>query len=166
MTRFLVAVVALCAVYALVLVSLDPVDLATGALIASLVLLGLRRFLSPGQHGSGGPLALLRQLAGLPAFVAVVALDTIRGTWDVALVVLGARRQDRAGIVVIPFDGRTPSGAIVSGLAATVSPGELLIDVDETRGLILMHVLDARDPDAIRDRYRWRYERWQRRVAP
>lgn len=166
MTRMLSAVVGLAAIYALMLASLDPVDLVTGALLAFLVLTGLRHFRAPGRREGLGPLALARRLARLPAFAAVVALDTVGGTWQVALVVVGLRPLDRAGTVEIPFDGRTPTGAVVSGLAATVSPGELLLDIDEERELILMHVLDARDPDAVREKYRRRYERWQRKVAP
>lgn len=166
MTRPIVAVAGLAAVYALMLVSVDPVDVATGALIASLLLLGLRRFLRLGGDGAWGPADFLRGFARLPAFAAVVTGDTIRGTWDVALVVVGLRPADRSGVVEIPFDGRTPAGAVVSGLTATISPGEVLIDIDEQRRVILLHVLDARDPDAIREKHRHRYERWQRGVAP
>lgn len=166
MTRTILAVAGLAAVYALMLVSLDPVDIATGALIASLVLLGLRRFLRSAGDRTWGPMELVRRTARLPGFAAVVMADTIRGTWDVTLVVVGLRPADRSGVVEIPFDGRTPSGAVVSGLTATISPGEVLIDVDEQRRVILLHVLDARDPDAIRAKHRDRYERWQRGVAP
>lgn len=166
MTRPLVGVAVLAAVYALMLVSSDPLDVLTGALLAALVLAGLRRFLDPGRHEQWGPVELARRLARLPGFAAVVTLDTIRGTWDVALVVVGLRPMDRAGTVEIPFDGRTPTGVVVTGLAATISPGELLIDIDEDREVIVMHVLDARDPDAVRDKHRRRYEHWQRGVAP
>lgn len=166
MTRFLAAVAALAGVYALMLVSSNPIDLATGALLASLVLLALRRFRPTGELADWGPLELVRRLARAPAFAAVVTLETLRGTWEVTLVVLGRRPADQAGIVEIPFAGRTTTGAVVSGLTATISPGEFLIDVDEERRCIVMHVLDARDPVAVRAKHQQRYERWQRGVAP
>lgn len=166
MSRALVAVVSLAAVYVLMLVSLDPVDVATGVLLAVAVLTGLGRFLAADRLGDARPAGVLRRLAAVPGFAAVTVLDTVRGTWDVALVVLALRPLRRSGIVAIPFEGRTRSGAIVTGLTATLSPGEFLIDIDEERGVILMHVLDASDPDAVREQYRHRYERWQRKVAP
>lgn len=166
MTRTLAAVAALTAVYVLMLVTADPVDMATGVVIAALVLLGLRRFLRADRGGAWSAGELPRRLAALPGFAAVVALDTMRGTWDVALVVLKVRPLPPSGLVEIPFDGRTPAGAVVTGLTATISPGEVLIDIDEERSMIVMHVLDASDPDAVRDKHRRRYERWQRKVAP
>jgi len=79
-------------------------------------------------------------------------------------VTLGARSQARPGIVAVPVGERTPRGVAVSALCATLSPGEVLVDVDEER--VLYHVINASDPDAIRERHERFYRRYQRRVFP
>jgi len=84
----------------------------------------------------------------------------------VALVVLGRRPLDCPGIVAIPIEERTPIGVAVAALAFTLSPGDVLIDVDEEEQVMLIHVLDASDPEAVRARHRNFYERWQRRAFP
>jgi multisubunit Na+/H+ antiporter MnhE subunit len=54
----------------------------------------------------------------------------------------------------------------VTGLATTLSPGSFLVDVEWDKGLMLFHVLDATDPNAIRAGYQHFYERYQRHVFP
>jgi len=66
----------------------------------------------------------------------------------------------------VPIGERTTSGVAVSALTTTMSPGEVLVDIDWERGVMLIHVLDARDPDAVRARHLRFYERYQRRVFP
>lgn len=164
MTRDVLTAVALVGVYLLMLASTDLWDLLAGAVVAVAVVWGFRRFL---RHGGRRPLdaPLARAAAFLP-FVAVVLRDIIAGTWHVARVVLHLRPLDRPGIVAVPFGSRTPRGVVVSAFVATLSPGEFLVDVDEERRVMLMHVLDARDPDAVRARLDAFYDRWQKAVFP
>ena len=46
------------------------------------------------------------------------------------------------------------------------APDEVPIDVDEQRRVLVVHLVDASDPAAVRARHRRTYERRQRRVAP
>jgi multisubunit Na+/H+ antiporter MnhE subunit len=162
--RYVLAAAGLAAVYALTLASLRPLDLATGLLVAAALLAGARRFVfAPEPEPVRG---VLRRIAALPRFFAGVVAEVTRGTIEVALVVLGRRTLDCPGIVAIPIEERTPMGVAVAALAYTLSPGDVLIDVDEDEHLMLVHVLDASDPDAVRRRHRDFYERWQRRAFP
>jgi multisubunit Na+/H+ antiporter MnhE subunit len=54
----------------------------------------------------------------------------------------------------------------VSALTATLSPGEVLVDVDLEKGVMYLHVLDASDPDAVRAAHAELYDRHQRKVIP
>jgi len=84
----------------------------------------------------------------------------------VALIVLHIRPLVRPGIVAIPFEERTRNGVAVSTLVFTLSPGSYLVDVDWERRLMLFHLIDACDPDAIRIKYHDFYYRYQRHVFP
>jgi len=157
----LLAFVLLTLVYALVLASFAPLDLALGAIISACLLLALRE----GGPVEAGPGPFRRFIAFFP-FVVAVLWEIVRGTWDVALVTLHLKPLRSPGVVVVPVGERTPMGVAVSSLCVTLSPGEFLVDVDEERGEILYHVIDASDPDAIREHHLRFYERYQRKVFP
>ncbi|MDQ3587558.1 MAG: Na+/H+ antiporter subunit E [Actinomycetota bacterium] len=157
-----VAIVALVGVYALTMSSFHPLDLALGGLLAVGVLAWGRRTIGLGS-GVSHPLV---RLLGLPKFLAAVFGAVVVGTWHVALMVVGARSLGRAGIVAVPIGERTRSGVAASALALTLSPGEVLIDVDTERGVMLIHSIDADEPEAVRERHDSFYRRRQRGVFP
>jgi multisubunit Na+/H+ antiporter MnhE subunit len=162
-TRWLLALAALTLTYALVLASADPRDLLAGALVSAGVLLLFGRFLFGGRPA---PLPRLgARLVALPGLVWAVLRDITVGTWQVAAVVVGLRPLERPGIVVVPFGERSDAAALVGGFVATLAPGEYLVDVDWERRLLVMHVLDAADPDAVRARFDDFYRRHQRAVV-
>lgn len=162
--RLLLAVAGLTGVYALTLASAKPLDFAVGAALSAALVLALRPGSpSPRAHDH---LDVARRIAAFPAFAAVTAWDIATGAWNVALTVLGVRPLRRSGIVAVPIGDRTPTGIAVTGLALTLSPGEVLVDVDRDREVLLVQVIDATDPDAIRAHRERRYRRHQRRVFP
>lgn len=160
MTGALLRIALLTGIYAVALGSTQAADLAAGAVLGTGVL-GVT-----GQLGLGGEGRLLGRLVAFPAWALVVSREVTAGTWQVAVVSLGLRTPPRAGIVAIPIGERTPQGVAVSALAATLSPGELLIDVDWDERLLFLHVMDASDPDAVRRRHQEIYDRYQRKVFP
>lgn len=164
MIRALLLVIIATLVYVLALDSIKPWDFAWGALIASALLLLARTWFFA-EHPSRAP-GLAQRLVAFVPFAAVVALDVARGTWQVALVLLRIRPLVRPGLVIVPIEDRTPAGVVVTGLTMTLSPGSYLVDVDWERGVMLFHVLDARDPDQVRRTYQHMYRRYQRPVFP
>jgi multisubunit Na+/H+ antiporter MnhE subunit len=163
-TRLLVSAGLLTAVYALAIGSADPWDVATGAAIALALTVAARSlvFAGPGRslHALPGTLWALLALAG------IVIRDIVTGTWRVALVVLHLRPLAAPGIVAVPLGERTRQGTAVSGLLLSIAPGEYLVEVDWERRLMLVHVIDASDPEEIRGRMRRNYDRYQRKVFP
>ena len=149
-------------VWLLVLASGDPVDVVLGVLVAAAVSFVPR----PGERVAGGDVPVARRLAAFPRLEAAVLWEVARGTWDVALRVVHLRGLERPGFVEVPIGERTDVGVAVSALATTLSPGTVLVDVDHERGVMLLHVIDASDSQAVRDEHRRFYERAQRGVFP
>lgn len=154
----------LVAVYALTLASAHPLDVLAGGVLAAVLLVALRRFLFTGEPSA--PPSIVRRLLRFPRLALAVAGEVAHGTWLVALVMSGRRPLARPGIVSIPVGERTRGGVAATALAVTLSPGEVFVDVDWEREVMLLHVLDASDPDAVRRHHAAFYERHQRAVFP
>ncbi|MDQ4107084.1 MAG: Na+/H+ antiporter subunit E [Actinomycetota bacterium] len=150
-------------VYALVLGSFAPADLAMGAVISGALMYGTRRFVFGEEPAS--PNILSRFLHFWPFLVAEI-WNIVTGTWEVALVTLHLRPLVSPGIVAVPIGERTPVGVAVSAMATTLSPGTFLVDVDWEQNVMLIHALNASDPEEVRRDHQEFYERWQKKVFP
>ncbi len=164
MTRYVVAVASLTLVYALALASFDPWDLLFGAGLSAALVFASRRFVFDTEPGRGPGLAG-RVVAFVP-FAAVVFWEIVVGTWEVALVTLHLRPLEKPGIVAVPIGDRTPKGVAAWAIVTGLPPGSFFVDVDRERGVALIHVLDAGDPDAFREQQEDFYRRYQSRVFP
>lgn len=167
MSRALPSIVLLTLVYAMVLASFKPLDLLVGAAISSALVFGLNGFLFPERGWSarvrGG---FLRRLAAFPAYAGAVVWDIVQGTWTVSLYSLGVKKLESPGIVAVPIGERTPVGVAVSTLATTLSPGTFLVEVNWERRVMLIHSIEAGDPDAVRESLEDMYQRYQKKVFP
>ena len=164
MSGRLLTIVLLTALWLLTLVSADPLDVLLGVVVATTVLLGVSRKQPTLRVDESPP--LLRRLLAFPRFALATLREILVGTWDVALRVLHLRPVERPGIVLVPIGERSPAGLAATALADTLSPGEVLVDIDHERGVMLVHVIDASDPEAIRERHEEFYRRHQRGVFP
>jgi multisubunit Na+/H+ antiporter MnhE subunit len=162
MSRFALLTITLTVVYLLVLTSVQPGDVLVGVALSAALAAASTWTRSPARIGP--PLA--GRLAAAPALALGTLVDMVSGTWHVALYVLGRRRLESPGIVAIPKGERTSSGVAVWGYITAISPDEIVVEADDERGVLLVHVLDARDTSAIRARHQHTYERRQRRVFP
>jgi multicomponent Na+:H+ antiporter subunit E len=68
--------------------------------------------------------------------------------------------------VTVPVGDRTPTGVAVWAVVTGLPPGSFFVDVDRERGVVLIHVLDARDPEAYREQQEDFYRRYQSKVFP
>jgi multisubunit Na+/H+ antiporter MnhE subunit len=155
-------VVGLASVYLLVLTSVAPGDILVGVLLAAgIVAVGLSvRRPDPPPAGTSP----LRRLAGVPALLGGTVVDMARASWQVARCCLHGRLP-APGLVSIPIGPRAGS-ATAWAVRVGLSPDTIVVEADEQRGELLLHVLDARDPDAVRREQLDSYERRQRRVFP
>jgi multisubunit Na+/H+ antiporter MnhE subunit len=168
-TRYAFAVVALTLVYALALGSFQPWDLLIGAGLSSILLFSFGRIVfrtdSDSEAGQTPGLLLRRAVAFVP-FCLVVLRDTLVGTWEVTLVMLHLRPLTSPGILAVPVGERTPTGVAVWAVVTGLPPGSFFVDLDRERGVALIHVLDARSPEAFRQKQEDFYQRYQSKVFP
>jgi len=168
--RYVAAVVVLTLVYALALGSFHPWDLLIGASLSAALLFASRRFVFGADDATLRPvdpgLTLLGRVMAFVPFAVAVFREILVGNWEVTLVTLHLRPLVRPGIVVVPIGERTPTGVAVWAVVTRLPPGSFFVDVDRERGVVLIHVLDARDLEA----YRWNkadfYCRYQSKVFP
>jgi len=162
MTRVVLVTVALTFVYLLVLTSMHPGDVVVGAALSAAI--GAASTLARPTARIGPPLTT--RLAAAPAFVLGTLADMVRGNWHVAMYVLGRRRLESPGVVTIPRGARTSAGVAAWGYITAISPDEIVLEADDERDVLLVHLLDARDVPAIHARHERTYERRHRHVFP
>jgi multisubunit Na+/H+ antiporter MnhE subunit len=162
MTRFMVLTVTLTAVYLLVLTSVHPGDVLAGAVLSIAIAAASTRAFPRRQAA----LPFAARVAAAPALALATLGDMVRGTWHVSLYIIGHRRLENPGIVALPHGARTRSGVAVWAFLTALSPDEIVVDIDDARGELLVHVLDASNVQTLRVRHQDGYERRQRRVFP
>ena len=169
MTGLLLRVLGLTSVYLLVLTSVAPGDVLIGLLLSTAIVAAVRRVPLPAEGPARSPRASLApRLGGVPALLGGTSVDLARGTWHTARCCLVGRLPG-PGLVPVPLTERPPAAASSAAAWAVrvgLAPDSLVVELDERRGRMLLHVLDARDPDAVRAAQRSSYERRQRRVFP
>lgn len=93
-------------------------------------------------------------------YILIVLYDIIVANIVVARIVLfkpNAKRQPTW--IAVPLDLLTPEAISVLAGTITMTPGTVAADVSAEGHALLVHCLDASDPDAVRDEIKQRYER-------
>lgn len=102
----------------------------------------------------------LKNPAMIVEFILVVLWDIVVANIVVAKTILFTRNTAmHPAWVSIPLDLRTPEAITVLAGTITMTPGTVSSDVAADGRSLLVHCLDAPDPDAVRDEIKQRYER-------
>jgi multisubunit Na+/H+ antiporter MnhE subunit len=144
------------AIYLLVLTSLAPGDVAMAVVLGLAAAVALR----PRGRRRPGP-SLLARAGAAAGVVLATAGETARGSWRTVRFCLGAPAAP--GLVAIPRGDRSSANVALWGVLTGEAPDEY--PVEAAGEVLLVHVLDASDPEAVRERHRRAYDR-QRRVVP
>lgn len=131
--------------------SLAPASLLWAALLGLALPWLTRRFLGRYRR-SRAPVAAVRLLL-------VVGWDIVRANLTVARIVLQPRRVPQPAWVWVPCSLRDPRAIALLATIVTNTPGTVSAFVDEKRSRILVHALDATEPDALVLEIHARYER-------
>lgn len=164
MILVVVVLALLTGVYSLTLGSLAWEDLLLGLGLSAALLMVFRKVLLPSPLPSTA--RMLMAIATFPAFTFIAVRDIVKGSWQVATIVVGLRPLAQPGIVEIPILERSSTAVGLSGLILTLSPGSFLVDVKWDERVMLVHVIDASDPDEVRAGFVRFYERYQRTLVP
>ena len=102
----------------------------------------------------------LRNPLMIVEYFGIVLYDIVVANIVVARLIL-FRRNDQLhpAWVCIPLDLRTPEAITVLAATITLTPGTVSADLSDRGRALLVHCLDAPDPDAVRDEIKHRYER-------
>jgi multicomponent K+:H+ antiporter subunit E len=140
----------LAAVWLLLNNSLSPGQIILGALLGWLIPLFTLRFW-PESVRIKNPWVLLR-------FMWVVLFDIFLANLVVARLILGRSRSLQPAFIELPL--ALESELAISLLANTIclTPGTVSAHLSPDRRILLIHALDAPDPEAIRDAIKRRYE--------
>ncbi len=164
MTRYVATIAGLTLVYALALGSFHPLDLLFGAGLSATLVVASRRFVFGG--GPRGGSSLLGRVVAFVPFSFAVFREVVAGTWEVTLLTLHLRPLKKPGIVAVPIGERTRAGVAVWAIVTGLPPGSFFVDVDRERGVVLIHIIDAGDPEAFRRKEENFYRRYQSKVFP
>jgi multicomponent Na+:H+ antiporter subunit E len=96
-----------------------------------------------------------------PKLLWYLFVDIMKGTWLMILTTLGIRPLNKPGIVRIPLHTHSHYGVGPVGYFITLSPGSFMVDVDWDAGVMLVHVIDASDPDQVREDAEKYYRLWE-----
>jgi multicomponent K+:H+ antiporter subunit E len=145
-------ILGLTGMWLLLVQSLSAAQMLLGLAVSTLMALGFRA-VRPLHPHVRRPLAALR-LAGR------AAVDILRSNVAVARIVLGLTggRAVRSGFVEVPLTVRDPHALAVLAAIMTATPGTVWADLSPDDSVLTVHVLDLRDPQALRDLVRHRYE--------
>lgn len=93
------------------------------------------------------------------AYALLVMWDILVANVEVAWIVVTRRNKNlRPAWVVVPLDLRQPEAISILAGTITLTPGTVSADMSNTGHCLLIHALDAPDPDAVRDEIKQRYE--------
>jgi multicomponent K+:H+ antiporter subunit E len=80
-------------------------------------------------------------------FVFFYVWEIVRSTASLTRLVLGPIRKLHPRFVKVPLDLRGDFSQFLFACLVSMTPGSLSVSLDRRRSLLLVHLLDARDPD-------------------
>jgi multicomponent K+:H+ antiporter subunit E/multicomponent Na+:H+ antiporter subunit E len=167
MIRVIGVVLLLMVVFCLTLASFAPWDMAIGALLGAVSLAVFHGELPGIQGKPAGQLpSLPSRIVRFIPFAGITIWEIVIGSVRVAAIVMGLRKLEHPGIVAVPIGERSKFGVVVTGITTSLAPGSIVLDVDWDRHMMLVHVIDASDPDQVRADMQNLYDRYQRKVFP
>ncbi len=102
----------------------------------------------------------LKNPAMIIEFILVVLWDIVVANIVVAKTILFTSKSNmHPAWVTIPLDLRSPEAITVLAGTITMTPGTVSSDIAADGRSLLVHCLNAADPDAVRDEIKHRYER-------
>jgi len=98
-------------------------------------------------------------------YTALVFWDIIVANFQVAWVILFVPRDKiRSCWITVPLDLTSPEAISLLAGTITMTPGTLSSDMSACGRALLIHALNASDPDAVRDQIKSRYEARLKRI--
>ena len=97
-------------------------------------------------------------------YLVVFFKDLLVANVDVAARVLSPRLHIHPGIVAVHIPTESDLETTLVGSSITLTPGELVMDIDQEKRIFYIHCIDARKPDDIRAKRLLCFEKYQARI--
>jgi multisubunit Na+/H+ antiporter MnhE subunit len=159
MMFYVLVVAGLTLTFGFALASLAWQDMLMGSVLSILLLLAYRKSILPAYKPETE--FVVHLLVRVPVFTWYLAGDILKGTWQVAMYVVGIRKLEHPGIVKVPFGNHSDSAVGFVGHLITVSPGSFVVDIDWDDRTMLVHYIDASEPDKLRQSVDKYYRLWE-----
>lgn len=141
MIHYLRAIIALTLVYLAFTSNLQISNILVGMLLSIGVIFLLRfQFQASSIAGLGTAVYYFFR------YVFTLVVDMVLSGIQVAIIVLKPQMPIRQGIIAIPSNCNTELGTALSAHAITLTPGELVVEIDED-GVMYTHCLDIYDSE-------------------
>ena len=89
-----------------------------------------------------------------------VGWDVIVWNWKVLRGTLASSAtQPKGGFITVPLDLRDPNGLAVLAMIVCITPGTVWAELSRDRSMLMLHVLEVHDREAIVQHVQTRYER-------
>lgn len=82
------------------------------------------------------------------AFMLIYLREVVVSTWRLAQLVLSPRLDLKPRFVEVPLDLQGEMPRFLFACLVSMTPGSLSVGIDPDRGLLIVHLLDAPDPEA------------------
>lgn len=145
--------------FAMTLASMAWQDLLMGAVLSTVLLLVYRARILPSHKPEAE--FVIHLLVRTPVFLWYLAGDILKGTWQVTTYVVGLKKLEHPGIVKVPFRHHSDVAVGFVGHLITISPGSFVVDIDWDDRSMLVHYIDASDPDNLRKGVEKYYKLWE-----
>lgn len=100
------------------------------------------------------------RLVPMLKYIVLVCWDILVANVQVAWIILTKSNADmKPNWVIIPLELKSPEAITILAGTITLTPGTVSADLSNEGHSLLVHALDAEDPDAVRDEIKERYER-------
>ncbi|MFL9826744.1 Na+/H+ antiporter subunit E [Rhodoplanes sp. SY1] len=145
------------------------------SVVVAIVWIGLANDISVGNIVLGAALGLaipawtacwwperprIKRPLTIAAYIGVVAWDIVVSNIEVARLILFRRGASLQSVfVTVPLALKTPEAITMLAGTITMTPGTVSADLSADGRSILVHCLDAADPDAVVQQIKTRYER-------
>jgi multisubunit Na+/H+ antiporter MnhE subunit len=81
-------------------------------------------------------------------FMLIYLREVVLSTWRIAVMVLRPRLDLKPQFVEVPLDLQGEMPRFLLACLISMTPGSLSVGVNPERGLMMVHLLDAPDPEA------------------
>ena len=92
----------------------------------------------------------VRRPAKIVALLLLFVAELVKSAWRVLVLVLQPRLNVKPGIIIYPLKVQTDFQIALLANLITLTPGTLTVDVTDDRSRLIIHALDAADPEGIR----------------